>query len=69
MNAGSKSTGYEEHNHEQHRSRHWSRHQSKTDWANLTCPLIGTALRVVPIATPPDVASANGKRPDEIGSG
>ena len=44
MNSGSnRSTGFEEHNHEQH----WSRHWSKTDWANLTRPLIGTALRVV----------------------
>ena len=66
MNAGSSNgAGYEEHNHEQHRSRH----QSKTGWANLTCPLIGMALQVVPIATPPAVAPANGKCPDEIGSG
>ena len=37
VNAGwSRSTGYDE------------RHCSKTDWANLTCPLIGTALLVVP---------------------
>ena len=63
MNAGSsRSTGcFEEHNHEHHRN--------KTDWAYLTCPLIGTDLRVVPDHHAPRYCFSQWEALHWIGSG